>query len=143
MIELPKSMFEEIVAHARAGLPNEACGVVAGNDGGPVRVYPMRNAEASPVVFRFDSNEQVRVFKDLDQNGWDLLAIFHSHPRTEAFPSPTDRGEAHWRDPITGAFGPTYPGVRYLILSLAERDPVLRAFTFHDGEPLEEEVRIT
>lgn len=136
-------MFDQIVAHARAGLPNEACGVVAGDDGGAVRVYPMRNAEASPVVYRFDSNEQVRVFSDMDDNGWDLLAIFHSHTRTEAFPSPTDREEAHWKDPITGAFMPTYPGARYLILSLAERDPLLRAFTFHDGEPVEEEVRIT
>jgi proteasome lid subunit RPN8/RPN11 len=143
MIELPRSMFEEMVTHARAGLPNEACGVVAGNEGDPVRVYPMRNAEASPVVFRFDSNEQIRVFSDMDHHGWDLLAIFHSHTHTEAFPSPTDREEAHWKDPVTGTITPTYPRVRHLILSLAEREAVLRAFTFQDGEPVEEEVRIT
>jgi proteasome lid subunit RPN8/RPN11 len=142
MIELPRSMMEEIVAHARAALPNEACGVIAGNDGSPARVYPMRNAEESPVVYRFDEREQLRVFNDLEDRGWDLLAIFHSHTHTEAYPSPTDRGHALWRDPVTGRETPAYPGARYLILSLAEQEPILRAFTFLDGEPVEEEVRI-
>lgn len=143
MIELTRSMHEEIVAHARGSLPNEACGVLAGRDGRPARVYAMRNAEESPEVYRFDGNEQVRVFKEIETNGWDLLAIFHSHTHTEAYPSPTDRAQAHWRDPTTGQEAPAYPGVRYLILSLAEQRPVLRAFTFRDGEPLEEEIRIS
>jgi proteasome lid subunit RPN8/RPN11 len=142
MIELPRSMMEEIVAHARAALPNEACGVIAGTDGRPARVYPMRNAEESPVVYRFDEREQLRVFNDLEDRGWDLLAIFHSHTHTEAYPSPTDRAHALWRDPVTGREAPAYPGARYLILSLVEHEPVLRAFTFQDGEPVEEEVRI-
>jgi proteasome lid subunit RPN8/RPN11 len=142
MIELPGTMVDEIAAHARSGLPNEACGVVAGLDGRPVRVYPMRNAEQSPVVYRFDGTEQVRVFRDIEDRGWELWGIFHSHTHTEAYPSPTDRAHAHWRDPVTGEEAPTYPGVRYLILSLASSDPQLRAFTFQDGEILEEEVSI-
>jgi [CysO sulfur-carrier protein]-S-L-cysteine hydrolase len=132
-----------MVAHARAGLPNEACGVLAGANGRPERVFPMRNAEASPVVYRFDGNEQLRVFAEIEDNGWELLAIFHSHTHTEAYPSPTDRAQAHWRDPVTGREAAAYPEVRYLILSLAEQEPVLRAFTFRDGEPVEEEVRIS
>ncbi|MGH2677539.1 MAG: Mov34/MPN/PAD-1 family protein [Actinomycetota bacterium] len=136
-------MVDEMVAHARAGLPNEACGVLAGVDGRPERVFPMRNAEASPVVYRFDGNEQLRVFGEIEDNGWELLAIFHSHTHTEAYPSPTDRAQAHWRDPVSGQEAAAYPGVRYLILSLAEQEPVLRAFTFADGEPVEEEVRIS
>jgi [CysO sulfur-carrier protein]-S-L-cysteine hydrolase len=142
MIELSRSLVDEMTAHARAGLPNEACGVVAGENGRPVRMYPMRNAEESAVVYRFDGNEQVRVFRDIEARGWDLWAIFHSHTHTEAYPSPTDRAHAHWRDPVTGEESPAYPGVRYLILSLASPDPDLRAFTFQDGEVLEEEVRI-
>jgi [CysO sulfur-carrier protein]-S-L-cysteine hydrolase len=142
-MEIPSAMVDEMVAHARAGLPNEACGVLAGANGRPERVFPMRNAEASPVVFRFDGNEQLRVFAEIEDNGWELLAIFHSHTHTEAYPSPTDRAQAHWRDPVTGREAAAYPGVRYLILSLAEKDPVLRAFTFRDGEPVEEEVRIS
>jgi [CysO sulfur-carrier protein]-S-L-cysteine hydrolase len=142
-MEIPSAMVEEMITHARAGLPNEACGVLAGANGRPERVFPMRNAESSPVVYRFDGNEQLRVFAEIEDNGWELLAIFHSHTHTEAYPSPTDRAQAHWRDPVTGREAAAYPGVRYLILSLAEREPVLRAFTFRDGEPVEEEVRIS
>ena len=141
-MEIPSAMVDEMIAHARAGLPNEACGVLAGANGRPERMFPMRNAEASPVVYRFDGNEQLRVFAEIEGNGWELLAIFHSHTHTEAYPSPTDRAQAHWRDPVTGRDAATYPGVRYLILSLAEQEPVLRGFTFRDGEPVEEEVRI-
>ena len=142
-MEIPSAMVDEMIAHARAGLPNEACGVLAGANGHPQRVFPMRNAEASPVVYRFDGNEQLRVFGEIEDNGWELLAIFHSHTHTEAYPSPTDRAQAHWRDPVSGEEAAAYPGVRYLILSLAEQEPVLRAFTFRDGEPMEEEVRIS
>jgi [CysO sulfur-carrier protein]-S-L-cysteine hydrolase len=142
-MEIPSAMVDEMIAHARAGLPNEACGVLAGANGRPERVFPMRNAEASPVVYRFDGNEQLRVFGEIEDNGWELLAIFHSHTHTEAYPSPTDRAQAHWRDPVSGEEAAAYPGVRYLILSLAEQELVLRAFTFRDGEPMEEEVRIS
>jgi proteasome lid subunit RPN8/RPN11 len=142
-MDLPSAMVDEMIAHARAGLPNEACGVLAGAKGRPERLFPMRNAEASPVVYRLDGNEQLRVFAEIEDNGWELLAIFHSHIHTEAYPSPTDRAQAHWRDPVTGREAAAYPGVRYLILSLAEQEPVLRAFTFRDGEPVEEGVRIS
>jgi [CysO sulfur-carrier protein]-S-L-cysteine hydrolase len=142
-MEIPRAMVDEMIAHARAGLPNEACGVLAGANGRPERLFPMRNAEASPVVYRFDGNEQLRVFGEIENNGWELLAIFHSHTHTEAYPSPTDRAQAHWRDPVTGREAAAYPEVRYLILSLAEQEPVVRAFTFRDGEPVEEEVRIS
>ena len=135
-------MYDEILAHAREGLPNEACGVLAGEDGRPVRVYPMTNAEQSPVVYRFDSREQLQVTNEIEEKGWDILGIFHSHTHTEAFPSPTDRAIAHTRDPVTGEETAWFPGTRYLILSLAEEEPVLRAFTFDGGEPLEEDVRV-
>ncbi|HEX2024824.1 MAG TPA: M67 family metallopeptidase [Actinomycetota bacterium] len=143
MLEIPRPMFEAIVTHARSGLPNEACGVLAGRDGRAEQVYPMRNAEESPVVYRFDEQEQLRVFGEVEDRGWDLVAFFHSHPRTEAYPSPTDRALAHWRDAVTGEEVAAYPGVRYVIVSLADGEPTLRAFTFDRGEPVEEEVRIS
>jgi proteasome lid subunit RPN8/RPN11 len=115
--------------------------VLAGVDGKVTRLYPMRNAEESPVVYRFDEAEQLSVFRDVDEAGLELLAFFHSHTHTEAYPSPTDVRQAHWEDPGEEAV-PAYPGVRYLILSLREDEPVLRAFTFERGRPVEEEVRI-
>lgn len=143
VFDLPRSFFDEIVAHAREGLPNEACGVIAGENSRPVQVYRMRNAEESPVVYRFDEREQLAVFEEIEEKGWDLLAFFHSHTHTEAYPSPTDRAHAHWRDPVTGEETPTYPDTRYLILSLMEQEPVLRAFQFKAGDPVEEDVSIT
>jgi [CysO sulfur-carrier protein]-S-L-cysteine hydrolase len=143
VIQLPRVMYEEILAHARAGLPNEACGVIAGEDGRPVRVYAMRNAEESPVVYRFDERQQLEVFNEVEDKGWDLLAFFHSHTHTEAYPSPTDRAHAHWRDPVTGRDVPAYPGTKHLILSLMKDEPALRAFRFEEGEPVEEEVTVT
>jgi proteasome lid subunit RPN8/RPN11 len=144
MIELPRPMFDEIVTHAVAELPNEACGVVAGEDGRPVRVFPMRNAEASPVVYRFDEREQLDVFTEVEEKGWSLLAFFHSHTHTEAYPSPTDLAQAHWGDPVTGEQVPAYPGIRYLILSLKDRQhPRIRAYRFQDVRPVEEDVSIS
>ncbi|HZA26747.1 MAG TPA: M67 family metallopeptidase [Actinomycetota bacterium] len=142
VLTLPRELYNRMVSHARTEFPNEACGVVAGRDGRALRVYPMRNAEASPVVYRFDEREQLRVFNEIDRKGWDMLAFFHSHTHTDAYPSPTDRAEAHWSDPETLEEVPAYPQIRYLILSLMDREPVLRAFRFEGGEPVEEEVRI-
>jgi proteasome lid subunit RPN8/RPN11 len=142
VIELERGMFDEIVLHARAELPNEACGLIAGKEGVPFRVYPMRNADLSPVTYRFDPMEQYRVMTELEEEGLDIFAIYHSHTHTEAFPSPTDRGRAHWKDPRTGEPAPIFPGTRYLILSLAEQQPVVRGFTFDGGEPVEEDVTI-
>ena len=141
--ELSRDLYEEIVEHCRGGLPNEACGILAGDDGRAAQVYRMRNSEESPVVYRFDGQEQFEVMKELDEKGWEPLAFFHSHTHTEAYPSPTDRAHAHWRDPVTGEEVPAYPDTAYLILSLAGSEPVLRAFSFRDGEPIEDEVAIT
>jgi proteasome lid subunit RPN8/RPN11 len=140
-MDLSRAFFDEIVAHARAEQPNEACGIVAGKDGRAVSVYAMRNVERSPVIYRFESNEQKKIFREIDEMGWELLAFFHSHPATEAFPSATDRDIAVWRDPVTGEETPAYPGTRYLILSL-RGEPEVRAFRFDGGEPVEEEVTI-
>jgi proteasome lid subunit RPN8/RPN11 len=143
VIELPREMADEIVEHAREEAPNEACGIIAGQDGRPVRLYRMRNAEWSPVVYRFDDRQQLEVFREIESKGWDLLAFYHSHPATEARPSPTDRERAHAREPVTGEEVPWFPGTRYVIASLRDPEPVLRAFRFDGGETSEEEVRVT
>jgi [CysO sulfur-carrier protein]-S-L-cysteine hydrolase len=143
VIQLPRAIVEEIVEHARAEAPNEACGIIAGRDAAPERLYRMRNAEESRVSYRFDGKEQLRVFREIEDRGWDLVAFYHSHPHTEAYPSPTDRARAHWRDPTTGREVPAYPGTAYVIASLLgdeDGEPVIRAFRFEDGEPREEEV---
>ena len=92
----------------------------------------MTNADASPATYRLDGKEQLHVFNELDDRGWELWAIYHSHTHTEAYPSKTDRSQAF------------YPDSRYLVLSLEDRDaPVLRSFFIRDGEVEEEELIVT
>ncbi|MEX1046874.1 MAG: M67 family metallopeptidase [Actinomycetota bacterium] len=131
MVELPASFYEEIVQHGLQEFPNEACGLIAAKEGVPVKVFRMRNADASPVSYRLDPKEQLQVFNEIDEEGKELYGIFHSHTHSEAYPSETDRRQAF------------YPGSKYLLLGLSDRDkPVLRAFTIEDGEIAEEELRI-
>ena len=92
----------------------------------------MSNQDASPVSYRLDPTEQLKVFTELEDEGWDLLGIFHTHTHSEAYPSETDLKQAF------------YPEATYLVMSLSDRsNPVLRGFTMQDGEVAEREVRVT
>jgi len=144
VIRLERRFHDQIVHQAQEEFPNEACGLIAGKDGVPARLYRMRNEDDSPKTYRFESKEQNRVMNEIDGQGLDLWAIYHSHPATEAYPSKTDRERAHteWVDPETGEHLPWFPGTYYLIVSLRDDKPVLRAFRFEQGVPVEEEVRI-
>jgi proteasome lid subunit RPN8/RPN11 len=130
--ELDSVFVKEIVDQGLREFPNECCGVIAGAAGVPVKVFAMKNADASPVTYRLDGKEQLQVFDEMDAQGWDLWAIYHSHTHSEAYPSETDRRLAF------------YPEARYILLSLADREePVMRSFFIRDGEVVEEELTIT
>lgn len=132
MIELDGAHYQEILQQALREFPNEACGLIAAKEGAPAKVYPMKNADASSVTYRLEPTEQLQVFNDIDEQGWDLWAIYHSHTHSEAYPSETDRRQAF------------YPEARYLILSLEDREqPVLRGFRIVAGAVTEEEVSVT
>jgi proteasome lid subunit RPN8/RPN11 len=130
MIDVPQAFVDEIVAQAREEYPNEACGLIASEAGVPVRLFRMRNADESPVTYRLDPKEQLEVFNEMDDRGWDLYAIYHSHTASEAYPSPTDVRLA------------LYPEASYLLLSLVDEEPVLRGFRILDGEITEHKVRV-
>jgi proteasome lid subunit RPN8/RPN11 len=132
MAQLDGVFYKEIVEQALREFPNEACGLIAAEASLPVKVYPMTNADASPATYRLEGREQLRVFDDLDERGWDLWGIYHSHTHSEAYPSETDRRLAF------------YPDSRYLVLSVADREqPVLRSFFIRDDEVTEEELIVT
>ncbi|MEO8293822.1 MAG: M67 family metallopeptidase [Actinomycetota bacterium] len=132
MTEFDGVFFKEIVEQGLREFPNECCGVIAGRAGTPAKIFPMKNADASPATYRLDSREQLQVFDTMDDEGLDLWAFYHSHTHSEAYPSETD---------VRLAF---YPDARYLVLSLADReDPELRSFFILEGEVTEEELQIT
>jgi [CysO sulfur-carrier protein]-S-L-cysteine hydrolase len=131
MAELDGVLYKEIVEQALREFPNECCGLIAADAGTPVKVFAMTNADASPATYRLDGKEQLRVFDLLDEQGWDLWAIYHSHTHSEAYPSETD---------VRLAF---YPEAHYLLVSLADREhPVARSFRIDEGQITEEELTI-
>ena len=137
MLTIDQATYDAIVAHARKDHPDEACGVVAGPAGSdrPVRVVPMINAEMSPTFFRFDSGEQFRVWREMDDRDEEPVVIYHSHTATEAYPSRTD---------ITYA---SEPNAHYVLVSTREcgngEGPVeFRSYRIVDGVVTEEEVRV-
>lgn len=130
-MQLDRIFFDEMVEHGLAAFPNESCGLLAGKEGRPVKFFPMTNRDASPVTYRLDPKEQLRVFDEIDENGWDLLGIFHTHTHSEAYPSETDRAQAF------------YPEAEYMVMSLSDRaNPVLRSFVIVDDQIVERELEV-
>ena len=130
-IEIPSDIRDAIVRHAIAGLPNEACGVLAGPDGQIVHFFPMANADESPLTYRLEATEQLRVWNEIDDKGWEVRGIVHSHTHTEAYPSETD---------VRQAF---LPDAWYVLVSLMDREqPMIRGFRIRDGDVLERDVMI-
>lgn len=112
-----------MVAHARAEAPNECCGMIAGRDGTATSIHRARNAEESPLRYVIHPTDQLRIMEEIEERGEELAAIYHSHTGSSAYPSQTDINLAeNWPDPL------------YVICSLADREPEVRAFAIRDGE---------
>lgn len=133
MLQLPREMVDQVVAHARRDHPDECCGVISGRAGAPARLFEMANADRSPTGFTFDSAEWLTVYRDVEDADEDLFVVYHSHTATEGYPSRTDvlwsrtTGFAHW-----------------LIVSTREPDvEELRSYQIIDGVVAEEELEIT
>lgn len=128
-----RDLVEAMVAHARADHPDEACGVIAGADGSdrPERFIAMANAERSPTFYRFDSGEQLKVWRSMDDADEVPVVIYHSHTATEAYPSRTDISLAQ------------EPDAHYVLISTRDPDEhELRSYRIVDGVVTEEPVDI-
>jgi proteasome lid subunit RPN8/RPN11 len=133
MLTISTALREQIVAHARADHPDEACGVIAGPAGSdrPERFIPMLNAERSPTFYRFDSMEQFKVWQEMDDRDEEPVVIYHSHTATQAYPSRTDISYA------------SEPGAHYVLVSTRDPGEVeFRSFRNLEGVVTEEEVTV-
>jgi [CysO sulfur-carrier protein]-S-L-cysteine hydrolase len=133
VLAISKDLYDKIVAHARADHPDEACGVLAGPAGSdrPERFIPMTNAARSPTFYEFDSTEQFRVWREMDERDEEPVVIYHSHTATEAYPSRTDISYAN------------EPGAHYVLVST--REPTVtefRSYRIADGQVTEEPVAV-
>lgn len=132
-MRIKAELLEEVIAHAREDLPNECCGMIGGAAGEARTVYRARNAFESPLRFDVHPSDLFRITeREIPEAGEELLAIYHSHPGSEAFPSQTDINMAEgWPDPL------------WLICSLADPEsPVVRGFRIRDGEVAEAELDV-
>lgn len=133
---LPEALAQAMLDHARAELPNEACGMVSGvaAEGRALAFHPARNAEASPLRYNVHPDDLVRITFEIEDAGHDLVAVFHSHTRSPAVPSATDLRAA------------MYPDAFYLLASLTDPQAgpmqALRAWRIRHGETTEVPLRV-
>lgn len=129
MLYLSKKQTDEIIQHSLKETPNEACGILAGKPTRVEKVYKMTNTDKSAATFFMDPREQLKVMKEIRTLDLEMIGIYHSHPKTKAYPSAHDVELAY------------YPFVSYVILSLKdENNPEIRSFKIEDGKITEEEV---
>ena len=122
-LEIHGDLLDRVIEHARQEYPLESCGILAGKKGKISRFYPMGNTEKSSSCYLMEPEEQVRVFQEIEKEGLELSAIYHSHPHTTAFPSQRD---------VDYAF---YPDSLILIISLREKTvPQIKAFQIIKGK---------
>jgi proteasome lid subunit RPN8/RPN11 len=128
-VKLPSALADQIIEHARAEFPNECCGLIAGSGDLATRVLPTTNAEGTPFMYVMDPREQMELMDAIEDAGEDLVAIYHSHTRSAAYPSKTDVELAFFAEPL------------YVIVSLQDADqPVIRAFRLARSAPEGEQI---
>lgn len=120
-LRISRCLYDEMIAHLRATLPLEGCGIIAAKCGVAVHLFPGTNTESSETRYNMDLAEIVEAFGQIDQNGWQLGALFHSHPHSIPAPSETD---------LQNAF---YPDALMVIVSFAVEPPDARAYRVDDG----------
>lgn len=130
-MRIARGLYQEMIDHAREEAPNECCGMVAARDGDAVKLYRATNAAASPLRYEIDGAEQYRIQMEIEDAGLELGAIYHSHTRTDPYPSQTD---------INLAF---YPESLYVIVGLAGDQPEVRAFTIREGRVADAELVVS
>lgn len=130
MLTIKKEFLEKIILHAKKELPNECCGILAGKNGTVKKVYDMKNIEKTPLRFFAEPKQQFVVMKQIWKQGLDMVGIYHSHPDIDAYPSAHD---------VRTAF---YPDVLYVIASLKNTQPIVRAFRIVDSKITEEKIEI-
>jgi len=114
-MQVPRSIVDELIAHAREDAPDECCGIVATENDRAVKVFRATNAEASPVRYSLDPREQYEITMEIERNGWELGVIYHSHTRSPAYPSQTDVNLAFWPEAlyvIVGVMDPETPEMK-------------------------------
>ena len=126
-------MLDDIVAHAVRDAPNECCGIVAVRDGAATAVHATENVAASPFRFEVDSSELIRLWNAIESEGGDVGAIYHSHTRSDPYPSQTDVN-----------FSSGWPGVEWIIVGVDKQGHTdVHSYLVDGGQISEVELEVT
>jgi proteasome lid subunit RPN8/RPN11 len=130
---MPNDLYLQMVGHCLTGLPDEACGLLAGDPvtGEVSSCHPTRNIAASARIYTVDPREHLRADREAEARGAEILGVFHSHTHTDAYPSSTDIAQA------------PDPGWHYVLVSLRSSSPVVRSYSIVDGRVSEESVVVS
>lgn len=131
MLTVSSDLYDVMVAHCLDGYPLEACGLLAGTpEGTATRVYPTGNAAQSSRVYTVEPRDLLRADRDAEEHGAEIIGVWHSHTHTDAYPSPTDIGQA------------PDPAWHYVLVSLRDVEPTVRSYRIAEGTVAEEPVRV-
>lgn len=131
MLRISRALYDEVIAHCRREYPKEACGILGGKAGVAEQVYPMTNLDASPISYQMDPKEQLRLMKAMRSRQQEMLAIYHSHTASAAYPSPVDVRLA------------VYPEVSYVLVSLKDHQaPDVASYRIQDGAITRDDLRV-
>lgn len=133
-MKIDRALLDEIVAHAVRDAPHECCGIVAVHDGAASAVHAVENQAASPFRFEVDGMEIFRLLEQIESEGGELGAIYHSHTRSDPFPSQTD---------VNFSYG--WPGVEWIIVGVSKNgaEPEVRSYLIDEGAISEVELELT
>jgi [CysO sulfur-carrier protein]-S-L-cysteine hydrolase len=129
---LDKQYAEAMISQAVAEAPDECCGMLAGTGVKITQFYRATNAEHSPFRYSVHPEELIRIYQEIEERGWELLGIYHSHTSTPAYPSAVDIKYAFWS-----------PALYFIISIVDPAQPVIRAFRITKGLVTEEELKIS
>ena len=131
MLRIPKTIYQKMLDHAEREWPLECCGILSGKEKTAQKAFELKNTEDSPVVYSMSPQEQMEVFEEMEKESMEMIAIYHSHPKTIPFPSETD---------VRLTF---YPDVSSVIISLKEKEnPVMKAFQISKEAIYLEEIEV-
>ena len=136
-LRLTESQYATIVGNCYDGLPDEACGLLLGPLGGSgeatgivTEARPCRNADASAMTYTIDPRDMLAAMRAAEAGGHEIVGVWHSHTRTDAYPSPTDVRQS------------VDPAWFYVIVSMRDQAPVLRSYRIRNGEIAETAVAL-
>ena len=135
-LRLTVDQYRTLVGHCYDPDGHEACGLLGGpmRNGEPTgvigRVYPCRNTDASALSFTVDGRDYLRASRDVETRGEEIVGVWHSHTHSDPYPSPTDIDRA------------ADPAWLYVIVSLRDGAPTLRAYRIRSGAVAEVPVEL-